>query len=83
MEALMKSMMLAATIALCGTALAGCANTPGNGGATGASSDAYVGGRANAGATANGSTQSASILEQRIKQDSAQGAQSGGRDTRY
>lgn len=63
--------------------LAGCSQTPGNGGATGAASDRYVGVRANAGATANGSTQSASILEQRIKQDSARGSSNGGVDTKY
>lgn len=64
-------------------ALAGCSDYSGNGGATGAAPGNYIGGRANVGATADGSTQSSSMLEQRIKQDSAQGASNGGGNTSY
>jgi hypothetical protein len=42
-----------------------------------------MGERGNVNGTYNGSTSSSSMLEQRIKQDSAKGASSGGGDTKY
>ena len=69
--------------------LAGCsgsgapANSGGNAGATGAASERYMGVRSNVNATWNGSTSSSTMLEQRIKEDSARGAPSGGGDTKY
>ena len=63
--------------------VAACSNRNGNGGANGAASDAYIGTRPNAGATAGGATQSSTYLEQRIKQDSAAGATNGGGNTKY
>lgn len=70
-------------------ALAGCsgsgstANPDGNAGATGAASERYMGTRSNVNATWNGATSSSTMLEQRIKEDSARGAASGGGDTKY
>lgn len=64
-------------------AVGACAQSNGSGGATGAAPDRSIGERANVGETANGSTQSQSMLEQRIKQDSARGASNGGGNTRY
>ena len=57
--------------------------TGGNPGATGAASERYMGVRSNVNATWNGSTSSSTMLMQRIKQDSARGAASGGGDTKY
>ncbi len=54
-----------------------------NPGATGAASERYMGVRSNVNATWNGSTSSSTMLEQRIKEDSARGAASGGGDTKY
>jgi hypothetical protein len=62
--------------------LAGCSNY-GNGGATGAAPARYMGERPNVNGTYDGSTSSSSMLEQRIKQDSASGATSGGANTKY
>jgi len=62
--------------------LAGC-STSGNGGATGAAPDRYVGVRANVNGTYNGPTSSSTMLEQRIKEDSAKGATSGGGNSKY
>jgi hypothetical protein len=62
--------------------LAGCSGS-GNGGATGAAPERYMGDRANVNATYNGATSSSSMLEQRIKEDSAKGATSGGANTKY
>ena len=73
--ALMTMMVLA-------VGLAGCVST-GNGGATGAAPDRYMGERANVNGTYNGATSSSSMLMQRIKQDSANGATSGGGNTQY
>jgi hypothetical protein len=61
---------------------AACSETQ-NGGATGAAPARYMGERANVSGTANGSTGSSSVLEQRIKEDSANGATSGGGNTQY
>ncbi len=69
--------------------LAGCsgsgttASTGGNPGATGAASERYMGVRSNVNATWNGTTSSSTMLMQRIKEDSARGAPSGGGDTKY
>ena len=62
--------------------LAGCSGS-GNGGATGAAPDRYMGVRANVNGTYNGATSSSTMLEQRIKEDSAKGATSGGGNTKY
>jgi hypothetical protein len=62
--------------------LAGC-STSGNGGATGAAPDRYIGVRANVNGTYNGATSSSTMLMQRIKEDWAKGATSGGADTKY
>ena len=62
--------------------VAGCAGS-GNGGATGAAPERYMGERANVNGTYNGATSSSSMLMQRIKQDSANGASSGGANTQY
>jgi len=74
----MRRMLIAVIV----VALAGCSGS-GNGGATGAAPERYMGERANVNGTYNGATSSSTMLEQRIKQDSARGAQSGGADTRY
>jgi hypothetical protein len=63
-------------------ALAGCSSS-GNGGATGAAPERYMGERPNVNGTYNGATSSSTMLKQRIKQDSAGGATSGGGNTRY
>jgi hypothetical protein len=69
--------------------LAGCSgsvdagSTGGNAGATGAAPERYMGGRSNVNATWSGATSSSTMLEQRIKEDSARGANSGGGDTKY
>lgn len=55
----------------------------GNPGATGAASERYMGVRSNVNATWNGTTSSSTMLMQRIKEDSARGAPSGGGDTKY
>ena len=70
------------TIMLIGIGVAGCAGS-GNGGATGAAPERYMGERSNVNGTWNGSTSSSSMLMQRIKQDSANGAPSGGAATQY
>jgi hypothetical protein len=62
--------------------LAGC-SASGNGGATGAAPERYMGERANVSGTHDGKTSSSSMLEQRIKQDSARGVPSGSAGTRY
>jgi len=69
-------------MAAMGLALVGC-SSPGNGGATGAAPERYMGERANVNGTYDGSTSSSTMLKQRIKQDSARGATSGGADTKY
>jgi len=69
--------------------LAGCSSSGttgtagGNPGATGAASERYMGVRSNVNATWNGTTSSSTMLMQRIKEDSARGAASGGGDTKY
>jgi len=70
--------------------LAGCSGSAdttgtagGNPGATGAASERYMGVRSNVNATWNGTTSSSTMLQQRIKEDSARGAPSGGGDTKY
>lgn len=65
--------------------LAGCGPNTGapNGGATGAAPERYMGVRPNVNGTWNGATSSTTMLEQRIKQDSARGATGGGADTKY
>ncbi len=71
------------TMMLLAMAVAGC-TTAGDGGAqTGAAPERYMGERSNVNGTWNGATSSSSMLMQRIKQDSANGASSGGADTRY
>lgn len=55
----------------------------GNPGATGAAPESYMGVRSNVNATWNGTTSSSTMLMQRIKEDSARGAPSGGGDTKY
>jgi hypothetical protein len=79
--AMMMTMLLAVGLAGC----AGSNSTPAasNGGATGAAPDRYMGEKANVNGTYNGSTSSSTMLMQRIKQDSANGATSGGGDTKY
>jgi hypothetical protein len=62
--------------------LAAC-STSGNDGATGAAPDRYMGERANVNGTYNGATSSSTMLMQRIKEDWAKGANSGGADTKY
>jgi hypothetical protein len=74
------------TIMLLGIGVAGCAgagNGGATGGATGAAPERYMGERPNVNGTWNGSTSSSSMLMQRIKQDSANGASSGGAATQY
>jgi len=66
-----------------GTAGPAGATPGGNPGATGAASERYMGVRSNVNATWNGSTSSSTMLMQRIKEDSARGADSGGGDTKY
>jgi hypothetical protein len=75
----MKMAMMAMMVLAVGAA--GCAGS-GNGGATGAAPERYLG-DANVNGTYNGATTSSSMLEQRIKQDSANGASSGGGNTQY
>jgi hypothetical protein len=70
------------TIVLLGMGMAGCTSS-GNGGATGAAPERYMGERPNVNGTWNGATSSSSMLMQRIKQDSASGATSGGAATQY
>jgi hypothetical protein len=67
---------------LLGIGVAGCAGS-GNGGATGAAPERYMGVRPNVNGTWNGATSSSSMLMQRIKEDSARGATSGGANTQY
>ena len=72
------------TIMLLGIGMAGCTGSGnGNGGATGAAPERYMGERPNVNGTWSGSTSSSSMLMQRIKQDSAAGAPSGGAATQY
>jgi hypothetical protein len=81
---MVRSVYVVTAIAVGALALGACNNRNGNGGATGAASPSYIGEKANVGAgTANGSTTSQTMLEQRIKQDSANGATNGGGNTRY
>jgi hypothetical protein len=68
-------------VLLLGFSLNGCAS--GNGGATGAAPERYMGVRPNVNGTWNGATSSSSMLKQRIKQDFANGATSGGANTQY
>jgi hypothetical protein len=64
--------------------LAGCSSPgTGNDGATGAAPDRYMGERANVNGTYDGATSSSTMLMQRIKEDWAKGATSGGADTQY
>ena len=70
------------TMIVVAVGMAGCASS-GTGGATGAAPERYMGERANVNGTWNGATSSSSMLMQRIKQDSANGATSGGATTRY
>src|SRR3979490_618259 len=79
-EVSMKLEMI--TITLLAFSTAGCAGS-GNGGATGAAPERYIGERPNVNGTWNGSTSSSSMLMQRIKQDSPNGAPSGGATTQY
>jgi hypothetical protein len=59
-----------------------CLPVSGDGGATAAAPERYMGERANLGDTYDRTTSSSSMLERRIKQDSANRASSGG-GTRY
>ena len=70
------------TMMVLAVSMGGCVSS-GNGGATGAAPDRYLGERANVNGTWNGATSSSSMLMQRIKQDSANGATSGGATTQY
>ncbi len=80
----MKLPLVALVLVLAGCSdSGGTANPGGNAGATGAASERYMGTRSNVNATWNGATSSSTMLEQRIKQDSARGASSGGGDTKY
>ena len=74
-------LVLAGCSGSAGTGTAG--PTGGNAGATGAASERYIGTRSNVNGTWNGATSSSTMLEQRIKEDSARGAPSGGGDTKY
>jgi hypothetical protein len=67
---------------LLGLGVAACSSV-GNGGATGAAPERYMGVRPNVNGTWNGTTSSSSMLKQRIKQDFANGATSGGANTQY
>ena len=67
---------------LLGLAVASC-SASGNGGATGVAPERYMGVRPNVNGTWNGTTSSSSMLKQRIKQDFANGATSGGANTQY
>jgi hypothetical protein len=78
----MKFAMLLLLLLLLCVSVGGCAN-PGNGGATGAAPERYMGLRPNVNGTWNGATSSSSMLMQRIKEDSARGATSGGANTQY
>lgn len=62
--------------------LAACSGA-GNGGTTGAAPDRYIGERSNVNGTYTGATSSSSMLKQRIKEDDARGATTGGGDTKY
>src|SRR5258707_5213016 len=79
-EVPMKMAMMAMMVLAVGAA--GCAGS-GNGGATGAAPERYMAERANVNGTYNAATSSSTMLEQRIKQDSANGASSGGGNTPY
>ncbi|WP_422016336.1 hypothetical protein [Reyranella sp.] len=80
----MKLPLMALFLVLAGcSGSAGTGNTGGNAGATGAASERYMGTRSNVNATWSGATSSSTMLEQRIKEDSARGAASGGGDTKY
>jgi hypothetical protein len=70
------------SLVLLAVGVAGC-TAAGNGGATGAAPERYMGERPNVNGTWNGATSSSSMLMQRIKQDSARGAPSGGASTQY
>jgi hypothetical protein len=70
------------TMMVLAVGMGGCVSS-GNGGATGAAPERYMGERANVNGTWNGATSSSSMLMQRIKQDSANGATSGGATTQY
>jgi hypothetical protein len=70
------------TVMLLAVGVVGCASSD-NGGATGAAPERYMGERPNVNGTYNGATSSSSMLMQRIKQDSARGASSGGANTQY
>lgn len=78
---------VAATLAAVAAAMGGCSGgndgNAGNGGAYGAAPERYMGTRSNVNATWNGQTSSSTMLEQRIKEDSARGATSGGGNTKY
>src|SRR5260370_35491656 len=79
-EVPMKMAMMAMMVLAVGAA--GCAGS-GNGGATGAAPERYMGERANVNGTYTDSTSSYTMLEQRIKQDSPNGASRGGGNTPY
>ena len=70
------------TIMLLGISVAGCAGS-GNGGATGAAPERYMPGERRMVNARELLTSSSSMLMQRIKQDSANGAPSGGATTQY
>ena len=70
------------TILVLGIGMTGCAGS-GTDGATGAAPERYMGIRPNVNGTWNGTTSSSSMLKQRIKQDWANGATSGGATTQY
>lgn len=78
------NMMMTAALTALIAGLAGCSGgNSGNGGAYGAAPERYMGTRSNVNATWNGQTSSSTMLEQRIKEDSARGAPSGGGNTQY
>ena len=82
--AMLSMMLLAVGMAACASpGSSGITTGPGNGVVTGAAPERYMGERPNVNGTWNGSTSSSTMLMQRIKQDDARGATSGGADTKY
>ena len=76
------------TMLLLAVGIAGCGGVnstpqPSKGGVTGAAPGRYMGEKANVNGTYNGATSSSTMLMQRIKEDSANGATSGGGGTKY
>ena len=70
------------TVMLLAISVGGCAS-PDNGGATGAAPQRYMGVSPNVNGTWNGATTSSTMVMQRIKQDNARRAISGGANIQY